>query len=43
MLTDFFGFEIKHQYGSLPPTFTFLNNRVSLGFVVQFKQDRAPE
>ena len=40
MFTDFAGFEIKHQYGSLPPTFTFVNHKVSIGLVVQFKQGR---
>ncbi len=40
MFATYTGFEIKHQYGSLPPTFTFVDNRVAIGLVVQFKQDR---
>src|SRR3989442_5222136 len=40
MFTDFAGFEIKHQYGSLPPTFTCANHKVLIDVVVHVKQVR---
>jgi hypothetical protein len=40
MFTNYVGFEIKHQYGSLPPTFTLVDNRVAIGLVAQIKQDK---
>lgn len=43
MLSDYFGFEIKQQYGSLPPAFSFVDNRVSIGLAVQLKQGNVPQ
>jgi hypothetical protein len=43
MATDYFGFEIKQQYGSLPPAFSFVDNRVSIGLVFQLKQGKVPQ
>lgn len=43
MITDYVGFEIKHQYGSLPPAFSFVDSRVSVGLVLQLKQGKIPE
>lgn len=43
MASDYFGFEIKQQYGSLPPAFSFVDNRVSIGLVFQLKQGKVPQ
>jgi hypothetical protein len=43
MFSDYVGFEIKQQYGSLPPAFSFVDNRVSIGLVLQLKQDKVPQ
>lgn len=43
MLSDYVGFEIKQQYGSLPPAFSFVDNRVSIGLVLQLKQGKVPQ
>jgi hypothetical protein len=42
MFTDYFGIQIKHTYGSLPPAFSFVQNSGSIGLVVAFKQTRVP-
>jgi hypothetical protein len=43
MLTDYFGIQIKHQYGSLPPAFSFVQNSGSVGLVFAFKETRVPQ
>jgi hypothetical protein len=43
MFTDYVGFEIKEQYGSLPPAFSFVDNRVAIGLVLQLKQGKVPQ
>jgi hypothetical protein len=42
MFSDYFGIQIKHKYGSLPPAFNFVQNSGSVGFIVAFKQTRVP-
>jgi hypothetical protein len=42
MFTDYFGIQVKHQYGSLPPAFNFVQNSGSVGLVFAFKQTRVP-
>ncbi len=42
MFTDYFGIQIKHTYGSLPPAFSFVQNSGSIGLVFAFKQARVP-
>jgi hypothetical protein len=37
-ITDFVGIQIKHQYGSLPPAFSFVQNSGSVGVVLAFKK-----
>jgi hypothetical protein len=43
MFTDYFGIQIKHQYGSLPPAFSFVQNSGSIGLVFAFKEARVPQ
>ena len=43
MFTDYFGLQIKHKYGSLPPAFTFVQNSGSIGLVIAFKETRVPK
>jgi hypothetical protein len=43
MFTDYVGFEIKEQYGSLPPAFSFVDNRVAIGLVLQLKQGKVAQ
>jgi len=43
MVTDYFGFQIKHQYGSLPPAFSFVQNSGSIGLVFALKETRVPQ
>jgi hypothetical protein len=43
MFTDYFGIQIKHQYGSLPPAFSFVQNSGSIGLVFAFKETRVPQ
>lgn len=43
MFSDYVGFEIKQQYGSLPPAFSFVDNRVAIGLVLQLKQGKVPQ
>lgn len=38
MFTDAVGIALKHRYGSLPPAFKLVDNKVSVGLVVQFQQ-----
>ncbi len=38
MLTDFTGITVKHQYGSLPPAYKFMDHRVSVELTFQAKQ-----
>lgn len=33
-----YGLSLKYRYGSLPPAFSFVNHKVSLGFTLQVKQ-----
>lgn len=42
MFTDYFGLQIKHQYGSLPPAFSFVQNSGSIGLVFALKEVRVP-
>jgi hypothetical protein len=42
MVTEYAGFQIKHQYGSLPPAFNFVDHKVSVGLVFAFKETRVP-
>jgi len=42
MVTEYAGFQIKHQYGSLPPAFSFVDHKVSVGLVFAFKQTKVP-
>jgi hypothetical protein len=42
MFNDYAGINLAYEYGSLPPTFKFLNHRVTLGVLLQLKQDRTP-
>jgi hypothetical protein len=43
MLTDYVGIQIKHQYGSLPPAFSFVQNSGSIGLVFALKETRVPQ
>jgi hypothetical protein len=43
MFTDYFGIQIKHKYGSLPPAFRFVDNSGSIGLLFAFKETRAPK
>lgn len=38
MITKYFGINIQHKYGSLPPAFSFVDHTVSVGLVLGFKQ-----
>ncbi len=42
MITEYVGIQIKHQYGSLPPAFNFVQNSGSIGLVFGLKETRAP-
>jgi len=42
MFTEYFGFQIKHKFGELPPAFKFANHSVSIGLVFAFSQTRVP-
>ncbi len=37
-ITELVGIQIKHQYGSLPPAFSFVQNSGSIGLVFAFKK-----
>jgi hypothetical protein len=37
MLNDYWGFSVKHEYGSLPPTFNLVNHKVSIGLTFKVK------
>jgi hypothetical protein len=37
-ITDFVAIQIKHQYGTLPPAFSFVQNSGSIGLVYAFKK-----
>jgi hypothetical protein len=39
-LSDALGFTVKHEYGCLPPAFTFIQHKVSLGFTLLLKENR---
>jgi hypothetical protein len=39
-VTNFFAFKVQHSYGSLPPAFSFTDNKGSVGIVFQAKQPR---
>lgn len=39
-VTSFFAFKVQHSYGSLPPAFSFTDNKGSIGIVFQAKQPR---
>jgi hypothetical protein len=41
-LTDYLAVQIKHQYGSIPPAFSFVQNSGSIGLVFSFKQTNVP-
>jgi hypothetical protein len=41
-LTDYLAVQIKHQYGSIPPAFSFVQNSGSVGLVFSFKQTNVP-
>jgi len=43
MFTDYLGFQVKHQYGCLPPAFKFVDNSGSIGLVLAFKETGAPK
>jgi len=43
MITDYFGIQIKHQYGSLPPAFNLVQNSGSIGLVFALKETRIPQ
>jgi hypothetical protein len=43
MITDYVGIQIKHQYGSLPPAFSFVQNSGSIGLVFTLKEARVPQ
>jgi hypothetical protein len=43
MLTDYFGIQIKHQYGSLPPAFNLVQNSGSIGLIFALKETRVPQ
>jgi len=38
MLTEAFGISLKYRYGSLPPSFKFVNSTISIGLMLQLKQ-----
>jgi hypothetical protein len=38
MFSPAYGFTVSYRHGSLPPDFKFVDNKVSAGFVLQFKQ-----
>jgi hypothetical protein len=40
--TEYIGIQIKHQYGSIPPAFSFVQNSGSVGLVLSFKQTNTP-
>lgn len=40
-VTDAFGFSVQHEYGSLPPTFTFVDHKLQIGLVYKIKQNSA--
>jgi hypothetical protein len=40
--TEYFGIQIKHQYGSIPPAFSFVQNSGSIGLVFSFKRTNTP-
>lgn len=42
MITEYVGIQIKHQYGSLPPAFNFVQNSGSIGLVFGLKETRVP-
>ena len=37
MFTSNFGITLKHDYGALPPSYIFIENRASVGFTLQSK------
>jgi hypothetical protein len=39
-LTDYVGIQIKHQYGSIPPAFSFVQNSGSIGLVFSLTQSK---
>ncbi|MEI9811730.1 MAG: hypothetical protein WDO18_03245 [Acidobacteriota bacterium] len=38
--TDALGFTIKHEHGSLPPAFVFVQNKLTFGILLQLKESR---
>jgi hypothetical protein len=38
MFTEYAGLSLGYEYGSLPPTFKLVNNKVSAGLVIKLKQ-----
>lgn len=38
MFTEAFGISVQHRYGSVPPVFKLIDNKVSLGLVFKLKQ-----
>jgi hypothetical protein len=42
-VTDYLAIQIKHQYGSIPPAFSFVQNSGSIGLVLSFKQTNVPK
>ena len=40
MFTDNFGLTLRHDYGSLPPAYVFIENRATVGFTVQSAQKK---
>jgi hypothetical protein len=39
-LTDVLGFTITHEHGSLPPAYTFIQNKLTFGIILQLKESR---
>ncbi len=39
--TDLLGGTFKHEFGSLPPAYTFVDHKFTLGLTLQLKQNRA--
>jgi hypothetical protein len=39
-LTDAVGFTVKYEYGSLPPAFVYVRNKLTLGILLQLKESR---
>jgi hypothetical protein len=42
-ITDYVGIQIKHQYGSIPPAFSFVQNSGSIGLVFSLAQSKSKD